>query len=294
MILSTHRWRGRFVLIASFCVLMSRTLHAADQSASDVDPVDPVPVETVGQQAADADAPRIAASDGGAREHPLLPAIAIAQASLTRLQNIRDYEATLIRRQRVDGELREQTMHLKRREQPLSIYLKFGEPFPGHEVLFVDGQNGGELWTHEGSNVPDLVGAVSFTTGSPQGTPKQHSPVTQIDLEPLLESIIRQWKLESQYGECDVRYFPNAKLRGRSLEVIESSHPRPRRQFPFQRTRVFIDAETRLPIRFEQYGFAQAAEAESPLLELHDFIHLKTNVGLTDHEFDHDNPNYSF
>jgi hypothetical protein len=110
----------------------------------------------------------------------------------------------------------------------------------------------------------------------------------------MLQSVIDQWTFESRYGEIDVKFYPHAKLRGQTCEVIESTHPRPRRQFRFQMTRLYLDGETRLPVRVEQHGFPPSPGGASPLEELYEYGSLRTNVDLTDKDFDRANPNYAF
>ncbi len=274
--------------------LLGRSLRAEDASSQPVGLAGPVPVGAKEEREAPGDAPRVAAASTEGIEHPLAPAIRIAQRSLIKLKSVADYEATLTKRELVEGRLVEQTMHLKLREEPLSVYLKYGEPFAGREVLFVQGENDGRLLTHEGSGLSSLAGTVSLDPQDPAAPGEGRHPITETGMRPMLEAVIAQWKRESPYGEIDVQFYPDAKLRGRPCEVIESSHPRPRRQFPFQKTRLYIDGETGLPVRFEQYGFADDRDQDPPLDTLSEYGNLRTNVGLTDEDFDRNNPSYSF
>jgi len=93
-----------------------------------------------------------------------------------------------------------------------------------------------------------------------------------------------------------VKNFPNARLFGGEVEAkaIESRHPQPRKQFKFHMTRLYIDKQSNLPIRLEQYGFPQKADAPPPIVEEYTYSKLKTNVGLSDRDFDPKNPNYAF
>ncbi|MGE0376179.1 MAG: DUF1571 domain-containing protein [Planctomycetaceae bacterium] len=246
------------------------------------------------EDAASGDAPLVAAAPAPGIEHPLAPAIRIAQGSLTRLQSVEDYETTLVKSERTSGRLVEQTMHMKYREQPLSIYLKYGEPFIGREVLFVHGQNDNRVLAHEGSGATSPVGTAALEPQDLQVTRDSRYPITEFGMRQMLEKIVAQWKIESMYGETDVQFYPDARLRGQPCEVIESTHPRPRRQFKFQKTRVYLDTQSRLPIRIEQHAFPDAPGKEPVLDELYEYVNLRTNVGLTDEDFDRRNPNYSF
>jgi len=287
-------WRRRCLLCVLFTGLLGRCVSGDDVPAPAAALTDPVPVGAADEGKAGSSAPKVAAATTEASEHPLMPAIRIAQDSLTKLQAIDDYETTLLKRERVNGRLVEHTLHMKLREKPFSVYLKFGEPCAGREILFVDGQNGGKMLAHEGSGLRALVGTISLDPQGAEVMNENRYPITMIGMRKMLETVTEQWKQESIYGEIDVKFYPHAKLHGHSCKVIESSHPRPRRQFKFHKTRLYIDDETGLPIRVEQYGFPITAGSKPPLDELYEYGNLRTNAGLTDLDFDRRNPDYSF
>jgi len=292
------RWRLRCLLGVLFVGLQGRCVSSDDAPPS-ASLRDRVPVQASDSEGSDDNttggtAPRVVAAATGGTEHSLMPAIRLAQSSLTKLQAIDDYETTLLKRERVNGRLVEHTMHMKLREKPFSVYLKYGEPHVGREILYIDGQNAGKMWAREGSGLRALVGPVLLDPRGAEAMDDNRYPITMIGMRKLLETVIEQWKLESVYGEIDVKFYPNAKLRGRACKVVEASHPRRRRQFKFQKTRLYVDDETRLPIRVEQYGFPDIEGGDSPLDELYDYANLRTNAGLTDRDFDRKNPKYSF
>ena len=121
----------------------------------------------------------------------------------------------------------------------------------------------------------------------------RHS-ITDIGLRNMLKMIIGRWEDEAKYGECEVQYYPQAKLNQRECLVIECTHPRPRKQFKFHISRLYIDKETNLPVRSENYGFPAQPGAKPPLLEEYTYSELRTNVQLTDRDFDRNNPAYKF
>ena len=286
--------RQGILLVALLGGFGARGAQCADKPSPAAQLTDPIPIDSDDEQATDAAPPLKIAASSASAEHPLAPALQIAQRSLTDLSRIADYDATLLKRERVDGRLIEETIHLKLREKPFSVYLKYGEPSPGKEALFVQGQPDGKLWIHQAAGLTSLVGTVALDPDSPQALQETRYPITKLGMRNMLQAVIDQWTLESRYGEIDVKFYPQAKLRGQSCEVIESTHPRPRRQFRFQKTRLYLDSETRLPVRVEQYGFPPSPGDEPPLEELYEYGNLRTNIGLTDKDFDRANPNYAF
>lgn len=230
------------------------------------------------------------------QEHPLMPAIRIARQSLEQLQQVQDYEAVFIKREWINNQLVTQQMQIKLRERPFSVYLKYVQPYAGREILYVAGRNQNKLLAHlgAGEGVRSLVGTVSLAVNSPDVMAENRHPITDIGMRKLVALVLEQWEFEAKYQESEVQYYPNARLGNVPCEVLENSHPRPRRQFKFQMTRLFIDKQSRLPIRVENYDFPRRAGERPPLVEEYTYTNVKVNVGLSDLDFDQKNARYSF
>ena len=89
--------------------------------------------------------------------------LALLELGKTRIEKSPDYTATFVKRERLDGEdLQEmQTMQLKLRHKPFSLYLKWQEGGDvGREILYVDGQHEQRMLVHpgglKGKLLPDL------------------------------------------------------------------------------------------------------------------------------------------
>jgi hypothetical protein len=235
-----------------------------------------------------------AAGDSASSEHPLKPAIRLAQASLDALQSVDDYEAVITRRELVNGEFKTETMQMKFRQEPFSVYLLFGGEKAGREVIYVDGENNNELLAHEGSGFTSFFGTISLKPDNPQVLAESRHKITDIGLRNMISAISKRWEEESQFGECDVKYYQQAKVNEMECLAIECTHPRPRRQFQFHISRLFLDKQTNFPIRVENWGFPAQPGAKPALVEEYTYSELKTNVGLTDLDFSRDNPAYKF
>jgi hypothetical protein len=228
------------------------------------------------------------------KDHPLAPAIAMARASRKSLEDVSDYDCTFIKRERMgDGQLLTQTMQLKVREKPFGIYMKFVDPNPDREVLFVHGQNQNNILVRE-SGVKSLVGAVSIAVDSPRARAENRHPITDLGMRRLIDKLIAQWTKETEFAGVEVRYYPDAKIGGIACPAIECGHPRPYRQFPFHVTRLYIDAKSNLPVRLENYDFPTQPNQQAPLVEEYTYVKLRTNLGLTDQDFSPENPAYRF
>ena len=99
-------------------------------------------------------------------EHPLMPVLRWASAGLAQMQaNVHDYYATLVKRERVSGKLNEyEYLFLKIRQKPFSVYMYFLGPasLKGREVIYVAGQNNGNMWAHTTGVQDTLVGTLSL------------------------------------------------------------------------------------------------------------------------------------
>lgn len=238
------------------------------------------------------------AAVAAAATHPLVPAIEIARKGLASIQaNIRDYSSTVVKRERIDGKLGEhEYMFAKIRQQPFSVYLLFLGPdaVKGQEVIYVDGRNDGNMLAHAGSGVRALVGTVALKPQSMLAMAGNRYPITELGVENLTKRLVEVADHDKQFGECDVNFYPNAKVNGRVCTCIQVSHPVPRRNFRFHLARVFIDDELTIPIRYEAYDWPQEQGGQPVLMEEYTYMNVKINNGFTDADFDPKNTAYKF
>ncbi len=241
-------------------------------------------------------APDAQAAAAGA--HPLQPALEMAQKGLGQLRStIKDYSCTMVKRERIDGKLCEhEYMFAKVRHEPFSVYLYFLAPdtVKGQEVIFVDGQNDGNMWAHAGSGVRAMVGTVSLKPNGTLAMQGNRYSVTEIGVENLAKRLVEVAEHDKQFGECEVNFFPNAKVNGRICTCIQVVHPVPRRNFRFHLARVFIDDEYLIPVRYEAYDWPQEAGGQPVLMEEYTYMNVKINNGFTDADFDPKNAAYKF
>ena len=227
------------------------------------------------------------------REHPVKPVIRIARRCLKKVESLPGYHATLTKTERVNNTVISQRMRIKFRRQPFSVYLYFEGDLEGREVIYVEGRNNGNLLAHE-TGLAGLVGTLQLSPTGTQAMAENRHPITMSGIENFLRAAIEQWEKESKYGETEVNYYKDAKLGVMTCRVIEVSHPKPRKQFPCHRTRLWIDDETGMAVRLQQYGFPVHSGDRAPILQDYAFTNLRTDVRVTDRDFDHDNPKYNF
>jgi hypothetical protein len=234
------------------------------------------------------------ASAAQPQEHPLTPFVKLAKESRNTIAAVRDYEALFTKRELVGRTLFTGQMQIKVRHEPFGVYLRFVDANNGREVIYAGSRYQNHLMAHEPpGSLRNLVGTVSLDPMSPTAMAEGRHPINHIGMLKMVDAVIDMWQEEMKYGESDCQFYPNAKLQGTDCQVCECTHPRPRRQFKFHRTRLFIDKKTNFPVRCEEWGFPPAG-GEPYLLEEYTYTDIKTNVGLNDSDFDVRNRKYHF
>jgi len=233
-------------------------------------------------------------------EHPLDPALKIAYAALAKIRaDVNDYSCTLIKQERINGELGpEEYMFAEIRNRkvvnekivtPLSVYLYFLKPntIKGREVIYIEGENNGKIVAHEGTGPLRLAPAVWLQPDGPIAMRGQLYPITDIGIETLVDKLIEKGERDRKRGECEVDFIKGAKINGRVCTVLQVKHPTPRPWFDFHIARIFIDDETQLPVRYAAYTWPATTGGKPVLLEAYTYLNLKLNVDLKNGDFDH-------
>ena len=232
---------------------------------------------------------------GSAEIHPTAKAkhaIAECKAQYARLK---DYTCLFIKRERIGGVLSSQhEMQMKARAEPLSFYMKFRRPHKGREAIYVAGKNNGKVKVHDVGLGKVIAGTMNLDPRGSMAMENSLHPITEAGIGKLIDTVAFHWNAELKPGESEIRFRDNLRI-GQSLcTMIESTHPLKHPNYAFYRVRLYIDREHGLPIRFEAYDWPTRKGVEGELVEEYTYLDLKTNVGLTDLDFDASNRAYSF
>ena len=216
--------------------------------------------------------------------------------------SVRDYTATLIKRERISGRLTEkewafvkirQGGHVDGKDVPFSVYMRFLKPKSrlGREVIWVKGQNKNRLIAHE-TGFKNLF-KVHLAPNSWLAMLGNRYPITEIGIENLVTKLIEKGERDKLQGECQVEIRKGETV-GRECKVIRVLHAEKRPEFDFHIAEIFIDKELNLPIRYAAYKWPKKPGGEPILDEEYTYQDLKVNVGLTDRDFDPDNDQYNY
>lgn len=238
--------------------------------------------------------------------HPLDPALQLARECLDYIQTeVKDYECTLIKHERVGEQLAEpQEMFARIRnrkkkdgeiEKPLSVYLKFTRPgsVKGQEVLWVEGENNDKMIARAGGTLGKLTPAVWLAPEGRIAMRGSRYSIKQIGIENLVAQLIEKGERDRAHDECEVEIVDDT-FEDRACTRIEVRHPQPHEYFDFQIARIHVDRELKVPIHYAAYTWPEADSQEPQLLEEYTYRNLKLNVGLSDADFDPSNSAYGF
>ncbi len=234
---------------------------------------------------------------------PIDRALHVAEEGLRFIRSdVRDFTATMIKRERINGvvgkpEFAEVKIRNGRASEniPFSIYMNFTRPnsIAGREVIFVKGHNDGKLIAHEGKG---LIGNITAHL-DPDGMlamKGQRYPIYEAGIENLVYRLIEKGQRDKTLGDAEVKFFEDVKINKRACTLIQVTHPKKRPEYDFYICRVFIDKELNVPIRYAAYGWPEKKGGKPTLEEEYTYLNMKLNVGLTDADFNHENPKYNY
>jgi hypothetical protein len=224
-------------------------------------------------------------------EHPLAPVVRALKISQSEMDNnIRDYQCTFAKRERVDGELGDyQIITLKVMQQPFSVYMNFQKPYAGREVVYVAGQNDGKLTVLD-AGFTRMLGKLNLDPTGSRAMSGQKHPITDVGIRNLSAKLAKMWGEEMQFRECDVTVKPNIKVEGRNTTMVQVVHPVARQNFKFNAARIFFDDEYKIPVHFDAYSWPTQEGGQPQLEESYTYAkNFKVNNNLTARDFDANN-----
>ena len=236
--------------------------------------------------------------------HPLDKPLKLASEIRDHIRTtVQDYSCVLVKRERVNGRLRDheyiyaKVRHDVSPEHPFGVYLRYLAPgrVKGREVLFVDGRNNGQLVARNGGKRFSFV-VTSLDPQGPSAMQGNRYPITEIGILRLTERLIEVAETTisdpTQAEVCQVQIYPSARIDGRECRCIEVKNVERREGQRFHVARIFIDKDLRVPRRYEAYDWPRSDDSGPILLEEYTYTKLKLNEGFSELDFDRGNVAY--
>ncbi len=225
----------------------------------------------------------------------LADAITFARAREKSLKHVANYTATFSKTESIERRNVSQTINLKFREVPFSVYMQYqSKRQPAREVIFVAGKNNDMLMVHE-SGMWGIV-TLNLKPDAPRVMAESRYPVTEIGIAKMFFTALAIWEQEKAISPTTVEVTISLRepLGTMACEVVQVTHTQRLDGLKFHQTRLFFDKETSLPVQVEQYDWPKQAGAKPRLVEQYTYTDIKTNAGLTDADFDPHNSDYRF
>jgi hypothetical protein len=228
-------------------------------------------------------------------EPPIARALRTMQECKERFDKVKDYSCTFYKRERIGGKLGSlHVMHMKVRNEPKSVYLKFQQPNRGREAIYVEGRNNGNVLAHDVGLTKFLAGTMELEPRSARAMQDCRHPITEAGIGSLIRTVIDRWTSELKKSESVVLFDADMRIGPAKCLMIEAIHPDRSPDYVFHKVRLFINTDLGFPVRFEGYDWPKEEGGEAELMEEYAYDDLKLNVGLGDYDFDVSNTLYSF
>jgi hypothetical protein len=213
----------------------------------------------------------------------------LAAQALKAYQETRDYSCTLIKTERIKGQMQpENVILMKVRADPFGVSFKWIEPkqFAGQEVCYAVGHNKGMMRVKPHGLI-GLSGFVSIDPADPRALENSHHNITEAGIGNLIQRTIKGWETDKRLNKTQV-HVADYEFNKRPVTRVETIHADDGDgAFKYYRSVIYFDKENHLPVRAEAYDWPRkGGNKEGELLEVFSFVDLKLNVNLPENTFD--------
>jgi hypothetical protein len=242
------------------------------------------------------------ALDPAASARALAAGLQMARDALAVLEDVADYTCTFTKRERARNLLGEErltdfTMRLKVRHDPFSVYARFEAPASkrGVETIWVEGRNDGKMIAHTTGLGARLLGTMRLDPTGWKAMIDHRYPITRIGMRNLLVQFLAEAQAQAQdLARCETRLVEE-QVAGRRCRCLEVRNPHADGGYPLALARLCIDETSSLPVRSERWAYVEGdGGPEARLMERYDYTDIVLDVGLTDLDFDPENPAYGY
>jgi hypothetical protein len=195
---------------------------------------------------------------------------------------LRDYTCVFTRQERVGGSLgAEQVAELKYRANPVSVSVRFGRPeaVAGASATHVAGKRLEQAKVRP-VGAKGLDQFVLLPLDDPKAMLGGRHPVTGYGVGAVIERVAKAVATEKSMNNAVEVYPSEFQFAGRAVTRYEVLARRPHANRYAYRMLVFVDSQTKLPVRWEAHDAPRPGTTTGELIEAHSYTDLRPNVGL--------------
>lgn len=255
-----------------------------------------IPAGVASQKSASAE------SDNSVHRQNLQKKVDLLRRGLDFMKSVHSYTGTLDKQEVVHGELlEEQSMDMKCRHQPFSVYLRWTAGDVGREVIFVEGVNNNRMIAHDGgwkARIP----AFKLTPECALAMRDARYPITKFGITCFIETMLEVHENDLKVGNlssCSLE--SNQEFDGRTCNKFTTVYQSSKTSPIYRKSVTFIDSQWNIPLYSEHYEWGQNHASEkgedldkSTLIEKYAFRDLNFDEQLSDIHFDRSNKEYNF
>jgi len=200
---------------------------------------------------------------------------------------LRDYTGHLIRQERVQGKPTvEQILEVRYRTTPQAINLKIVKPLAlaGEETTWHSGESKTKV-RHRPAGIEGVRGFRTYDHNDAKVMTHTRHPANEVGFAALLERVETMLAVEKQVHGGAAVYGSEFTFAGKPVIRFEILADRPHPARYAAKCVVYLETESKLPVRFEAYDAPKAPGTAGDLIESQSHIDLKTNVGLGENNF---------
>ncbi|MCA9040410.1 MAG: DUF1571 domain-containing protein [Planctomycetaceae bacterium] len=227
----------------------------------------------------------------------------ILEDGLENLQGIPDYSATFIKQERIAGSIIEPSLiNLKIRHEPFSVYMKWLNGDKGRELLYVDGENQGDMVVRVGGVRGRFLPALNLNPHGDLAMKESRHPITEIGIKNLIKKAL-------EFRENDLQNLENLNcwiVDGVTFDkrecfefIVEYIEHRPVHEY--RKSIITIEKELGIPVAVKNFAWQEQVDTPdetnldaSTLIENYAYTNISYSRRLADADFDKNNRNYRF
>jgi len=194
----------------------------------------------------------------------------------------RDYSGTFTRQERLNGTLgAEEVAEMKMRVNPIGVHVRFVRPdaSAGMEIVYSGARNDGKVG-YRPAGAAGRKGIQRIDSDDSKFLAAHRHPAKEWGMGPVIELIATSTAREKALNNPVEVFTSDYQFDKRNVTKYEIHTRRAHAARYAAKMVVFIDKETKLPVRFEAYGDPKAGANAGDLLEAYSFTNLKFNTGL--------------
>ncbi len=216
------------------------------------------------------------------------PLGAMLSEAKTAYSKVRDYSCLFSRQERIRDVLGvEQVAEMKVRAKPFGVAVRFAKPesVAGLEERYAAGSRLDKV-KYRPAGAKGVNGFQLVSLDDPKILAETRHPINGIGIGATIELLISMSAREKALGNTLEVFTSDYQFGGKNVTRYEIFAKRAHAHRYAFRTLVYVDKESKLPMRLEAYSEPKPGMTVGELLECYSYTEVKLNVGIGESAFE--------